>query len=267
MTWIFLNKNNSDEYIETFAAGSGVAPTCLETWHYEDSKDTLIIRGIMKHKIIKRCWADHRQFYYMDSGYLGNRPSKQNPGGWKHWHRIVPDNLQHGSVIDRPADRFNRLNIKINPKQIRGSDILLVAPDEKPCTFYGTTLEAWMENTLSLLKQHTDRPIRVRERPASRMDRKTQTTQDWLRDVHAVVTFNSIAATESILAGVPVFVTAPANAAKPVSNTNLCDIEKPWFPDSDQIYKWTCHLAYGQFHINELADGTATAILKETTNA
>lgn len=267
MTWIFLNKNNCDEYIEMFAAGSGVAPTCLETWRYEDSTAPLIIRGIMKHKIIKRCWQDHRQFYYMDSGYLGNRPNKKNPGGWKHWHRIVPNDLQHGSVIDRPADRFNQLNIKINSKQTGGRDILLVAPDEKPCVFYGTTLEEWMHNTLSQLKQYTDRPIRVRERPVSRMDRKTQVAQDWLTDVHAVVTFNSTAATECVLAGVPVFVTAPANAACPMSNLDLCNIEKPWFPDSDQIYKWACHLAYGQFHIDELANGAAAAILKETTNA
>jgi hypothetical protein len=267
MNWIFLNKNNADEYIEMFAAGSGVKPTCLETWRYEHSQDPLIIRGIMKHKIIKRCWADGRLFYYMDSGYLGNRPNRQNPGGWKHWHRIVPNDLQHGPVIDRPADRWQRLDIKINPPRTGGSHILLVAPDDKPCTFYGTTLADWMSDTMSVLAQHTDRPIQVRPRPISRMDRKTQTAQDWLQDVHAVVTFNSTAATESILAGVPVFVTAPANAAKPMSNLDLRNIEKPWFPDSDQVYKWACHLAYGQFHIDELANGTATSILKETSSA
>jgi hypothetical protein len=42
-----------------------------------------------------------------------------------------------------------------------------------------------------------------------------------LDDVHAVVTFNSIAGTEAILAGVPVFALAPSNAARPVSNTDL----------------------------------------------
>lgn len=267
MTWIFLNKNNCDEYIEMFAAGSGVAPTCLETWRYEDSTDTLIIRGIMKHKIIKRCWQDHRQFYYMDSGYLGNRPNPKNPGGWKHWHRVVPNDLQHSAVINRPADRFEKLGITINSKQTGGRDILLVAPDEKPCAFYNTTLESWMETTVNLLQQHTDRPIRMRERPASRLDRKTQQPEQWLNDVHAVVTFNSTAATEAVLAGVPVFVTAPTNAARPMSNTDLSTIEAPWFPDSDQVHKWACHLAYGQFHIDELANGTAAAILKETQNA
>jgi hypothetical protein len=107
----------------------------------------------------------------------------------------------------------------------------------------------------------------MRERPASRWDRKTQQPEEWLNDVHAIVTFNSTAATEAVLAGVPTFVTAPANAARPVSNTDLSTIETPWFPDSDQVYKWACHLAYGQFHTTELANGTAAAILKETQNA
>jgi hypothetical protein len=267
MTWIFLNKNNADEYIEMFAAGSQTVPTCLETWRYEDSNAPLVLRGIMKHKIIKRCWADGRQFYYMDSGYLGNRPSAVNPNGWKFWHRIVPNDLQHGRVIDRPADRLQRLNIQIRARQNPGSSILIVAPDEKPCAFYDITLEEWLKTTIDTLKQHTDRPIRMRQRPASRLDRKTQLPQEWLNDVHSVVTFNSTAATEAVLAGVPVFVTAPANAARPVSNLDLSKIETPWFPDPDEIYKWACHLAYGQFHTTELASGTAAAILKETPYA
>ena len=264
MTWIFLNKNNADEYIEMFAAGSQTVPTCLETWRYEDSSAPLVLRGIMKHKIIRRCWEDRRDFYYMDSGYLGNRPSMANPNGWKFYHRIVPNDLQHGAVIDRPADRLQRLNIKIRPRQNHSRDILMVAPDEKPCTFYGITLNEWLKTTVDTIRQYTDRPIRMRERPTSRQDRKTQLPEEWLMDVHAVVTFNSTAATEAILAGVPVFVTAPANAAKPMSNLDLKAIETPWFPDTDQVYKWACHLAYGQFHTTELADGTAARILKET---
>jgi hypothetical protein len=260
---IFLSKNGDDEYIDMYAYGLGLQSTPLESWRYEDSTAPLMLRGIMKHKIIKQCWADKRSFRYMDSGYLGNRPGYQNPQGWKVWHRIVPNNLQHDQVIKRPSDRWNQLGLEVANRR-RGSTILIVAPDEKPCKFYDIELDTWLAETVATIQQHTDRPIVIRERNRSRMDRKTNRVERALDDVHAVVTFNSIAATEAILAGVPVFALAPSNAARPVSNTDLTKIDNPWFPDQDQIHEWAYHLAYGQFHIDEFKNGRAERILKQT---
>jgi hypothetical protein len=217
----------------------------------------------MKHKIIKQCWADHRPFRYMDSGYLGNRPGFKNRRGWKHWHRIVPNNLQHDQVIPRPSDRWDRLGLTVADRQY-GRSILIVAPDEKPCRFYDIDLDTWLSETVAAIQQHTDRPIMIRERSRSRTDRKINCVENALHDVHAVVTFNSIAGTEAILAGVPVFALAPSNAARPVSNTDLTCIETPWFPDRDQVLAWAYHLAYGQFHIDEFRNGSAEQILKQT---
>ena len=266
MNWIFLNKKNSDEYVTALAKGAGIEPTELETWHYESCTDPLVIRGIMKHKIIKQCWADCRPFLYMDSGYVGNRPSAQNPHGWKQWHRLVHNNLQHGTVASRPADRWLKLGIGMPARQY-GSRILLAVPDQKPCIFYGIDLNTWIADTIDTIKKHTDRPIVVRERNPNRQARVANDLESALTDVHAVVTYNSIAATESVLAGVPAFALAPANAAQPVANTDLTTIDQPWYPDTDQIYAWACHLAYGQFHNTELADGTAWSIIQETINA
>ena len=222
-----------------------------------------MLRGIMKHKIIKQCWADGRPFRYMDSGYLGNRPGFNNPHGWKLWHRIVPNNLQHDTVIPRPSDRWNQLGLEMSNRR-RGSSILIVAPDEKPCKFYDIELDAWLDETVATIKQHTDRLIVIRDRTRSRTERKTNRLEHSLLDVHTVVTFNSIAATESVLAGVPVFVLAPCNAARPVANLDLTKIETPWFPDRDQLQAWANHLAYGQFHIDEFKNGTAERILNQT---
>lgn len=265
MNWIFLNKNNKDEYIEMFARGSNANTTKLESWRYDDSKDLLVIRGIMKHKIIKHCWEDNRPFLYMDSGYVGNRISKQNPNGWKWWHRIVPNNLQHNDIVNRPADRWERLDIELKPRQ-KGNKILIAAPDEKPCKFYDIDLEKWIAETVATIKKHTDKEVVVRQRDPNRQTRVNNSLESALEGVHAVVTFNSIAATESIIAGVPAYVLAPCNAARPVANTDLTTIDDPWFPDNDQRHAWACHLAYGQFHIDELRNGTAARILKETYN-
>jgi hypothetical protein len=73
-----------------------------------------------------------------------------------------------------------------------------------------------------------------------------------------------VAATESVLNGVPVFVTAPCNAALPVANTDLTQIETPWLPSEDAVQAWANHLAYGQFHIKELMSGEAAHILQQT---
>jgi hypothetical protein len=103
----------------------------------------------------------------------------------------------------------------------------------------------------------------VRQRAPKRIDRiTTDTLAQALTDAHALVTFNSNAATESILLGVPVFTLAP-NAAAPVGLQDLSQIEKPYYPNRDKLHAWACHLAYGQFHNDELSDGTAAKILFE----
>ena len=265
MSWIYLSKNNNDEYIEMLAHGSDTKPTALETWDYDSSQDPLVIRGIMKHKIIKRCWQDGRQFRYMDSGYLGNRQSATNPHGWKWWHRIVDNDLQHGAIVKRKDDRWKKLGYELKPRR-HGSKILIAAPDEKPCIFYGINLQQWLDNTISTIKQYTDREIVVRERNPNRQTRVHNSLESALDNVHALVTYNSIAATEAVIEGVPAFTLAPANAAAPVANQSLQDIDSPFWPDNDLRYAWACHLAYGQFHVNELRNGTATRILQETTN-
>ena len=257
---IFLSKNGTDEYVNMFANGSNTMPTSDKEFDYNaTAPEPIVLRGILKHKIMKQCWEDKRDFYYMDSGYLGNYKTPINPNGWKWFHRIVKNDLQHGDIIDRPSDRWDSLKYTIPKWKKDGRNILVVMPSEKPAKFYGIDMEQWREETISTLKQHTDRPIVVREK-ADRPTRIVKTIYEELDNAHAVVTLQSIAATEAVLYGVPAFGLAP-NAASPVSLSDITKIEQPYYPDSDLVYKWACHLAYGQFHIQELNDGTARRIL------
>jgi len=264
--WIFLSKEGKDEYINMFAIGSGGRVVPSEEFNYEDNPDhPIVMRGILKHKIMKRCWLDGRDFYYMDTGYLGNQKSPLNPMGWKHWHRVVKNDLQHGEIIPRPGDRFERLHIPIRKWKKDGSKILIAKPDEKPCIFYGIDLDEWVHETIETIKKYTDRPIEVRERAKERIARvEHNTLKDALdRDVFALVTFNSVAATESVLYGIPAFTLAPSNAASPVCLQDLSKIETPYYPDKDKVYAWASHLAYSQYHIDELKNGDAWRLLNE----
>lgn len=258
---IFLSKNGSDEYINAFAKGAGVKVTNDKEFNFDNSNDPIVLRSIVKHKIMKKCIDNNRDFYYMDSGYIGNYPSQINPNGWKWFHRIVKNDLQHNEIINRPSDRWNKLKHKIHPFKKTGRNILVVMPSEKPALYYNIDMDEWRTNTINQIKQYTDRPIVVREK-ANRQTRIVKTIYQDLDDAHAVVTLQSIAATEAVLYGVPAFGLAP-NAASPVSSSDLSKIETPYYPDNDLVSKWAHHLAYGQFHIDELKDGTAYKILME----
>ena len=261
--WIFLSKDREDEYINMFAHGCKSKAISTDEFSYNAGNQPLVLRGILKKKIIHQCLKDHRTFYYMDTGYFGNERTATNPNGWKYWHRIVKNNLQHGEIVPRPGDRFKAFNKKFSPWKKDGRKILVAKPDEKPCRFYGIDLNQWLENTVNEIKKHTDRPVVIRERAPKRIDRiATDTLQQALDDdVFALVTFNSVAAVESIFHGIPAFTLAPANAASPVALQDLTKIETPYYPDMDKLYAWGCHLAYGQFHVSELKNGKAKEIL------
>ena len=249
---IFLSKDGKDEYINMLAHGCGQKP--VAEFDYESSNDPIVLRGILKHKIMKRCWEDGRDFYYVDTGYFGNKQ-------WKHWHRLVKNNLQLTHIQSRPGDRWEKHGIKFQSWRL-GKEIVVAAPDEKPCKFYDIDLNHWIEQTVATIKQHTDRPVIVRQRAPKRIDRiTTDTLAQALTDAHALVTFNSNAATESILLGVPVFTLAP-NAAAPVGLQDLSQIEKPYYPDQDKLYAWASSLAYGQVHIDEMKNGLALEIIE-----
>ncbi len=266
--WIFLSKGGKDEYVNMLAQSANMQSLDSDyfDYHYDVAVDhnQLVLRGILKHKIMKKCLADGNNFYYMDSGYVGNNVGNRNSQGIKQYHRIVLNDLQHRTVRARPSDRWDLLGIKTHALR-HGHKIIVAAPDEKPCKFYGIDQQQWIKDTVAEIKKHTDRPVEVRERAALRIDRvmNAPLSEVLTQDVHALVTFNSVAAVESILAGVPAFVLAPSHVAEPVANRELSKIENPFYPDQDLLDAWCHSMAYGQYHVRELKNGTAFRMMQE----
>jgi hypothetical protein len=266
--WVFLSKGGEDEYINMLAASAGVKPLDSDyfDYHYDIAVDRnqLVLRGILKHKIMKQCLEHGNNFYYMDSGYVGNNVGTLNSQGIKKYHRIVLNDLQHRTIRQRPSDRWDRLGVKIHPRR-HGHCVIVAAPDEKPCRYYGVDQQQWVQETVAEIKRHTDRPVVVRERAPKRSDRvlREPLSQVLEQDVHALVTFNSIAAVESILAGVPAFVLAPSHVAEPVANRDLANIENVFYPDQDLLMAWCHSMAYGQYNVRELKNGTAFRLMQE----
>ena len=233
-----------------------------------------IFRGVVKRKHIYQHWQDKKDFYYMDTGYFGNFTSLGNPSGKKLFHRIVKNDLQKHWLEKHPSDRWQEI-CKIDPRyqwkgwKKKGRKILIVVPNRKSCIFYGYDIDPyvngekpWLTKTIETIKKYTDMEIIIREK-GSRTDRQNYSIFDALDEgVFATVAFNSIAALESVIYGIPAFVTVPC-AASPLAQTDLSQISVPLYPDETLVQEHCASLAYGQFTHEEIANGSAWRILNQ----
>jgi hypothetical protein len=234
----------------------------------ETTTDPILVRGIAAGKIIDYVKAKGQDYYFIETGYFGNYMCEGNTSARKFWHRIVKNEMQHTKVIDVPDDRWSAMckydsRLEWNGWKKSGSKILIVAPSEKPCKYYGIDKDEWIANTVKQLKKYTDRDIVVREK-ADRTERTSGKViyEAFDEDIFAVVTYNSIAAAEAVAYGIPAFALAPT-AATPVCLDDLSKIETPYYPDYDFVRKWLSSLAYGQFNLAEILTGTAWKMVLE----
>ena len=80
--------------------------------------------------------------------------------------------------------------------------------------------------------------------------------------VYATVAMNSMAALESVLYGVPAFVSVPC-AASPLASTDLSQLSNPYKPETDKILQHCYSLAYGQYTFDEVEQGRAYKLVEK----
>lgn len=233
----------------------------------DDITDPILVRGISSGDFAKHAQRNGRDYYFVETGYLGNYPSDNNCTGRKVYHRIEKNDMQQNRIMDVPDDRWLDL-CKFNPGleyrgwKKPGSKILLIMSTEKPFQYYGHDRDTWIKQTIDTIKQHTDREIVIRDK-ASRGERTNDTIYDALDDdIYALVTYNSIAAVEAIQYGIPAFSMAPT-AASSITTNDLTLIDNPPRVDEDIVYKWLSSLAYGQFSLSEILTGKAWELVEE----
>lgn len=249
---------------EIVVMGSGNRFTIDES----EIKKPLVVRGVVKKEQMNNCRSINRDFYYIDTGYVGNFPCQGNPVGKKIWHRIVKNGLQHSDLRDVPSDRWELLlkqdpNLRFKGRKNFDKKILLVLPNPKATKYYDVDFDTWVNDTTEQIKKYSPLPIEVRVK-GSRVYRNHEYSiyDAFNSGVYATVAFNSIAALESILYGIPAFVSVPC-AASPLANTDLSALANPFFPDVDLIQKQCNNIAYGQFRVDEIENGTAFNILEK----
>ena len=242
-----------DPYVLGFSIG------CNGTYHRTDTfnsfvKEPCLFRGMGKSPQIKQCIENNIDWYYIDTGYLGNDK-------FKTWHRISKNNFQVQRIMDIkdsqlvPEDitRFEKNFGTIKPgARSFGNKILIAPPSQKVFNHFGGEAEKYTNKLVEKIKKLTDREIEIRHK-AGRSERLGFSVQDQLRtgEYHCVVTFNSIASIESVLVGMPAIVLGP-NAGECLSETKLENIEEPYYPDFDKIRNHIFYLSCCQFTSEEM---------------
>ena len=254
----YANKGLSyDSYLTSFILGSGGR---ISSWEAEKETDAaLVIRGLGggSQKAIKHCWKTGRTFYAIDTGYFGNEKKKE-------FHRVTKNGLQFtGPLVKRDTNRLSVIDYRFKPFT-PGRKILICPPSEKVMNLWGQSdPETWTKQIVEELKSFTDRPIEVRLKPIRSERITTKTMEQALsEDVHCIVTYNSIAATEALMNGKPAIALGP-NAASVLCDSRLSSIEKLKIPDQAEMFSFVCNLSYAQFSQAELQDGTAWRIINE----
>lgn len=240
---------------DDFTNGSGGKFVTREEM-YANTTLPMCWAGFFKPQWLEICKKYNLKFYNFDTGYFGNTKTKRIV-------RLSVDGFQNvGPIIDRPANRWEQLNIDQSSFK-QGSAIVVVPPDRKIAHALSLgTEDQWIDEVVLKIKSFTDREIKIRKRPEPRADRLVSNTfKDFIKDdTFCVVGYSSNALVEAAIHDIPV-IALGHSATKSLYNYRLHEIENIKPACSDNKQAWLNHLAYSQFTKEELLSGLAWELI------
>lgn len=196
-----------------------------------------------------------------ENGYLGGKNHvAMGRAGYNGWGVATP--------TGRPPDRFETLELKIEPWRESGEHILVIGQAGGTDHRFTMPLD-WPDKVIECLRRLTNRPIIYRPKPT----RPEPLASDWsdvttadrhvtldelFEGAHAVVVYNSKVAGYALLKGVPVLYDAAHCALSALYLRGLDSLENPPQPDR---WPFFCDLAYAQRSRAEIASGAAFSYL------
>ena len=220
---------------------------------------------------IKGCIERNEEWWYVDNGYLTQQitryPEPKIHDYNKTYFRIVKGGLHTKNGKTGSVERLGILEqqgIDVKFKGWSDGEHILLCPSSPTVTQFINDIsqDEWVESVKSELRQHTDRPIKFRNKPRPGNEWWNTNIKDDLKNCHCLITNMSLAAVDAVLNQVPVL-THAHNIAYKMSINNLPNINTPYKPGRKEVEPWLNMLSHNQFTIPEIEDGTAYRILNE----
>jgi hypothetical protein len=194
-------------------------------------------------RIVPAALANKRPFFWMDNGWY--MPAR---GEMRGYYRLTYRSLAPILLNDISSPRIDLDEVPMRPWREDGRHVLIAMPGKHFGEAIGLDMPAWVESIGRTIKNHTDRPIKIRP--------KRTDVNSLLRDLKgcwALVTHSSNVAIDAVRRGIPVFV-APTSPAAPVGNLDLASMENPVMPPRKP---WWRSLMRQQFTLDEISSGVA----------
>ena len=186
---------------------------------------------------------------------------------WKISVNNITSQGYYGHLDNLDWDRPAKLKISLATQIGSKPNIIIAAQHDRSLQVAGVNMTDWVNNTIGILRNNTDRPITIRPHPRCRLmlgnlppgvsvesPKKLDNTYDSYDmhfDCHAVVNYNSGPGIQAVIAGVRPVVDM-TSLAYPVG-VGFSDIEQPYETDRDLWLRQICHTEYT---VEELQRGT-----------
>lgn len=243
----------------------------IQGWQHEHGKSAPHLA--LRQQVIDHQRKKHQRLLVVDSNLFNYRGKNLYSRysfdgvfpttGVYFWDHVDPARWQQ---ISRDT------GITLRDWRTNGNHILICTQRNGGWSMKGNGVVAWLDQTIAEIKQHTDRPIRIRPHPGDKNARQylskyqlstNEQLVDDFADAWAVVTYNSTPGVAAAIEGIPAFVTDPApvtSQAFPVANTSLATIENPRMQDRQA---WIERLSMCHWNKDELSSGAAWRHFKQ----
>ena len=186
---------------------------------------------------------------------------------WKVAINNITAEGYYGHTQDLDWDRPTRLGVSLGTAERSRSHVIIAAQNSASLQVQDLhSIESWISQQISAIRVHTDRAIRVRPHPRSRLAvsrlptnvtvefpcriPNTYDSFDMQFDCHAIVNYNSGPGIQAAVQGVRPVVHS-SSLAHPVS-VSIQDIERPYDINRDQ---WLVEICHTEYTVEEIAQG------------
>ena len=185
---------------------------------------------------------------------------------WKIAVNNITSKGYYGHLDNLDWDRPAKLKISLATQLGSKSNIIIAAQHDRSLQVAGVNMTDWVKDTISALRNNTDRPITIRPHPRCRMPLhnlpanvsvetpnklpNTYDSYDMHYDCHALVNYNSGPGIQAAIAGVRPLVDS-TSLAHPVG-IGFADIEQPYATDRET---WLAQICHTEYTLDELRRG------------